>query len=316
MIKGIDVSSWQGNIDFAKVKASGIDFVIIRAGYGRETRQNDNCFELNYRNAKAAGLDVGAYWYSYADSAEDAVNEARACMEVIKGKKFEYPIYFDLEEQSQFAKGRNFCDSVIKAFCGELEKNGYLAGLYCSTYYLNNYISNAVAGKYVLWVAQYNYRCTYTANKYGIWQYSSEGRINGISGNVDMDYCYTDYPAIVKNGGYNGYKKAAKKTTSTAITTAKKKTVDELAKEVIAGKWSAGDERKHKLTAAGYDYSKVQARVNELMAKPTLKSVDEIAKEVIQGKWSNGDERKQKLTAAGYDYGKVQERVNELIKKQ
>ena len=209
---------------------------------------------------------------SYADSAEDAVKEARACMEVIKGKKFEYPIYFDLEEQSQFAKGRNFCDSVIKAFCGELEKNGYLAGLYCSTYYLNNYISNAVAGKYVLWVAQYNYRCTYTANKYGIWQYSSEGRINGIGGNVDMDYCYTDYPAIVKNGGYNGYKKAAKKTTSTAITTAKKKTVDELAKEVIAGKWSAGDERKHKLTAAGYDYSKVQARVNELMAKPTLAS--------------------------------------------
>ena len=314
MIKGIDVSSWQGNIDFAKVKASGIDFVIIRAGYGRETRQNDNCFELNYRNAKAASLDVGAYWYSYADSAEDAVKEARSCMEVIKGKKFEYPIYFDLEEQSQFAKGRNFCDSVIKAFCGELEKNGYLAGLYCSTYYLNNYISNAVAGKYALWVAQYNYRCTYTANKYGIWQYSSEGRINGISGNVDMDYCYTDYPAIVKNCGYNGYKKTtAKKTTSTA--TKAKKTVDELAKEVIAGKWSAGDERKQKLTAAGYDYSKVQARVNELMTKPTLKSVDEIAKEVIQGKWGNGDERIAKLTSAGYDYRKVQTKVNELMKK-
>ena len=315
MIKGIDVSSWQGNIDFAKVKASGIDFVIIRAGYGRETRQNDNCFELNYRNAKAAGLDVGAYWYSYADSAEDAVKEAKACMEVIKGKKFEYPIYFDLEEQSQFAKGRNFCDSVIKAFCGELEKNGYLAGLYCSTYYLNNYISNAVAGKYALWVAQYNYRCTYTANKYGIWQYSSEGRINGISGNVDMDYCYTDYPNIVKTGGYNGYKKTAKKTTSTA-TTVKKKTVNELAKEVIAGKWSAGEERKQKLIAAGYDYNAVQKRVNELMSKPKLKTVDEIAKEVIQGKWSAGDERKQKLTAAGYDYGKVQTRVNELMKNQ
>ena len=129
MIKGIDVSTWQGNIDFAKVKASGIDFVIIRAGYGREITQKDNCFERNYENAKAAGLDVGAYWYSYADSTEDAVREAKACMEVIKGKKFEYPIYFDLEEQSQFAKGKNFCDSVIKAFCGELEKNGYKAGL-------------------------------------------------------------------------------------------------------------------------------------------------------------------------------------------
>ena len=296
MIKGIDVSSWQGVVDYRKVKASGINFVIIRAGFGREVSQKDNCFEQNYKNAKAAGLDIGAYWYSYADSAEDAVREAKACMEVIKGKKFEYPIFFE-------------------AFCGELEKNGYLAGLYCSTYYLNNYISNAVAGKYALWVAQYNYRCTYTANKYGIWQYSSEGRINGISGNVDMDYCYTDYPNIVKTGGYNGYKKATKKTTSTA-TTIKKKTVDELAKEVIAGKWAAGDERKQKLTAAGYNYNAVQKRVNELMAKPTLKSVDEIAKEVIQGKWDNGDERKQKLTSAGYDYGRVQTRVNKLMKKQ
>ena len=98
MIKGIDVSSWQGNIDFGKVKASGIDFVIIRAGYGREVSQIDKCFVQNYNAAKVAGLDVGAYWYSYADSAEDAVKEAKACMEVIKGKKFEYPIYFDLEK--------------------------------------------------------------------------------------------------------------------------------------------------------------------------------------------------------------------------
>ena len=141
------------------------------------------------------------------------------------------------------------------------------------------------------------------------------GRVNGISGNVDMDYRYSDYPAIVKNGGYNGYKKGTKKTTSTA-TTVKKKTVDELAKEVIAGKWSAGDERKQKLTAVGYDYSKVQARVNELMSKPALKSVDEIAEEVIRGKWGNGDERKQKLTSAGYDYSKVQAKVNELMKNQ
>ena len=96
MIKGIDVSSWQGVVDYRKVKASGINFVIIRAGFGREVSQKDNCFEQNYKNAKAAGLDIGAYWYSYADSAEDAVREAKACREVIKGKKFEYPIFFDL----------------------------------------------------------------------------------------------------------------------------------------------------------------------------------------------------------------------------
>ena len=214
------------------------------------------------------------------------------------------PIFFDLEEHSQFAKGKNFCDSVIKAFCGELEKNGYLAGLYCSTYYLNNFVSNNVAGKYPLWVAQYNYRCTYTANKYGIWQYSSEGRVNGINGNVDMNYCYTDYPTIVKNGGYNDYKKP---------NTPEKKTVTQLAKEVIEGKWSARDERRQKLTAAGYNYSAVQKKVNELCEKM---KINKIAQEVIQGKWGNGEERHQKLTDAGYDYDKVQSRVNELMKKQ
>ena len=161
-----------------------------------------------------------------------------------------------------------------------------------------------MAGKYPLWVAQYNYRCTYTSNKYGIWQYSSEGRVNGISDNVDMDYCYTDYPTIVKNGGCNGYKKPM---------TTEKKTVTQLAKEVTEGKWSNGDERKQKLTEAGYSYSAVQKKVNELCEKM---KIDEVAKEVIQGKWGNGDERQQKLADAGYDYGKVQARVNELMKEQ
>ena len=169
---------------------------------------------------------------------------------------------------------------------------------------MNNYVSNNVAGKYPLWVAQYNCRCTYTANKYGIWQYSDEGRVNGVSGNVDMNYGYTDYPTIVKNGGYNGYKKP---------NTPEKKTVTQLAKEVIEGKWSAGDERRQKLTAAGYNYSAVQKKVNELCEKM---KINKIAQEVIQGKWGNGEERHQKLTDAGYDYDKVQSRVNELMKKQ
>ena len=100
--KGIDVSQHQGNIDFGKVKAAGYDFVIIRAGYGKYASQKDPYFEQNYAGAKAAGLNVGAYWYSYADSTANAKLEAEACLQVIKGKTFEYPIYFDLEERSQF----------------------------------------------------------------------------------------------------------------------------------------------------------------------------------------------------------------------
>ena len=205
-IKGIDVSQWQGNIDFNKVKSASIDFVILRAGYGRYISQKDPTFEDNYRKAKSAGLNVGVYWYSYAQSEADARAEAAVCMEAIKGKQFEYPIYFDLEEQSQFSRGKAFCSALVTAFCGEMEKAGYFAGLYISRSPLQNYITAEVAGRYALWVAEYGSKCNY-GGSYGMWQYSSEGRVNGISGNVDMDECYVDYPKIIKNGGFNGFVK-------------------------------------------------------------------------------------------------------------
>ena len=227
MIRGIDVSKWQGNINFQKVKDSGISFVIIRAGYGKLPSQKDKCFEENYRKAKAAGFDVGAYWYSYAMSVDEAREEAKACLSVIKGKQFEYPVYFDLEEQKQFSKGREFCDSIVNTFCSELEKNGYFAGLYISRSPLERFISESTAKKYALWVAEYNSRCRYNGD-YGMWQYSSKGKVNGIGGNCDMNYCYKNYPSIIKNGGFNGYDK--------------KKSVDEIAKEVIDGKWGNGEE--------------------------------------------------------------------------
>lgn len=193
MIRGIDVSKWQGNINFQKVKDSGISFVIIRAGYGNLTSQKDKCFEENYRKAKASGLDVGVYWYSYAMSVDEAKEEAKACLSVIKGKQFEYPVYFDLEEQKQFAKGREFCDSIVNAFCGELEKNGYFAGLYISRSPLESFISESTAKRYALWVAEYSSKCRYKGD-YGMWQYSSKEKVNGIIGNCDMNYCYKNYP--------------------------------------------------------------------------------------------------------------------------
>ena len=274
MLKGIDVSQWQGNVDFKKVKASGINFVIIRAGFGKYTNQKDPYFEQNYKNAKAAGLNVGVYWYSYANSAQDVILEAKACMEVIKGKRFEMPIYFDLEESSQFQKGSTFCNNLVKSFCDELEKNGYWSGLYISRSPLQTYISSSVSSRYALWIAEYGSKCNYSGS-YGMWQYTSTGKVNGVSGNVDCNYCYVDYPTQIKKTGKNGYKKTissstnttAKSKNNTSKTTSKtiKKSVDIIAKEVIAGKWGVGFARKKKLTKAGYDYNKVQARVNELV---------------------------------------------------
>lgn len=204
MAKGIDVSVWNGAIDFEKVKKSGIDFVIIRAGYGRVASQKDTCFERNYAAAKAAGLLVGAYWYSYADSVAAAHQEAKACIECIKGKKFDFPIYFDIEEQSQFNRGSVFCSNLVKAFCDDLEKAGYFAGFYTGRYAVMNYISKEVAARYAAWVAEWGPKLNYSGQR-GMWQYSANGKVNGINGAVDMDESYVDYPTIIRKKGLNGY---------------------------------------------------------------------------------------------------------------
>lgn len=206
VVQGIDVSTYQRNVDYNKLKAAGIKYVIIRAGFGRYISQKDIMFESHYAAAKAAGLDVGAYWYSYATSMEDAKREAQTCIEAIKEKKFEYPIYFDLEEAEQLKKGRAFCDSLVNVFCTTMEAAGYFAGLYISRSPLQTNISASVANRYALWVAEYASKCNYTGS-YGMWQNTSTFHALGYNGNLDHDYCYVDYPTAIKNGGFNGYKK-------------------------------------------------------------------------------------------------------------
>ena len=206
-MKGIDVSFSQGNIDWRQVKTSGkADFAIIRAGYGKYASQKDEYFERNYAGCKENGIPCGAYWYSYATTVEDAVREAQACLECIKGKQFEYPIYFDLEEQSAFNTSRTNCTEMIKAFCGELEANGYFAGLYMSRGPFVSYVDSSIRDRYALWLAEWNSTLHYDG-QVGMWQFSETGRIPGISGNVDLDECYVDYPSVIVKGGFNGFLK-------------------------------------------------------------------------------------------------------------
>ena len=254
--RGIDVSEWQGDIDFNAVKASGVEFVIIRAGYGIGCK--DKWFEQNYRKAKTCGLDVGAYWYSYANSASEAALEAQSCANMLSGKSFEYPVYFDLEEKSQLNRGRAFCDSLITSFCNKLEACGYYAGFYTSLSAANNLVSSHIGERYALWIAQWNTHCDYQGS-YGLWQYSSSGSVPGVAGRVDMDYAYVDYPSVIKNAGLNGYKNGSSYTVPQASN------IDEIAREVIRGDWGNGSMRKQRLTQAGYDYDAVQKRVNELL---------------------------------------------------
>lgn len=216
LAKGIDVSYAQGNISWSHVKADGVQFALIRAGYGKELSQKDSQFENNYTGCKSNGIPCGAYWYSYAKSVEEAKQEAKTFLQIISEKTFEYPVYIDLEEKSQFALGKKICSDIVQAFCDVMENAGYYAGLYCSTSYLDSHISDSVKSRYAIWVAQYNDKCTYTGD-YGIWQHSvtghpvydyvGAGRVYGVDGQCDLDYAYIDYPAIIKAAGLNGFSK-------------------------------------------------------------------------------------------------------------
>ncbi len=299
-LKGIDVSGNQGRIDFKKVKASGVDFVLVKAGYSTSTVPT---WETNFANAKNNGLKVGAYWYSYAMTIEDTIAEAKAFIKALKGKQLDFPVYLDLEENAQFKLGKKFCTQLVEAFCGELEKAGYYAGVYCSTYWFTNFVDEKVRAKRPAWIADYRGECGYKGD-YGIWQYDA-AEVLGVQNVCDRDWGYVDYSEYIREHGLNGFSKAA-------IPSGVRKSVDELAREVINGAWGNGEERKNKLTTAGYSYSDVQKRVNEILYPPR-KSVDEIAREVVQGKWGNGDERFRKLTEAGYDYTQVQRRVNQIF---
>lgn len=258
----IDVSTWNGTqIDYEAVRKSGIDYVIIRAGFGKYTNQKDNCFEVNYKNAKKAGLKVGAYWYAYATNKEDAIKEANACMECIKGKQFELPIYYDVEEDSILGLSGKQIGDIITGFCSTLEQNKYFVGLYCG-FTLTNKVDRAIVNKYAVWFAQWYSVCQYTG-EYGMWQFTDKLSVNGINGVVDGDYLYKDYTTIIKNGGFNGFTKA----TQTSQTVKKDVSYLQLAFETINGKYGSGSEREKLL---GDKYDDVQDIVNILLSNADI----------------------------------------------
>lgn len=249
MKKGIDVSKYQQNIDWKKVKESGIEFAIIRIGYGKFDNQKDEYFEKNYEGAKKVGIPLGVYHYSYAKNINDARMEAACVIKWLKKRKLDLPVYFDIEDNSQASLDKKLLNEICKAFCNQIEANGYWAGIYSNKHWATNIIDGKILGKrYTYWIAQYNKNCTYDG-PYDIWQYSSSGKVNGINGNVDMNYMYKDLVSEIKEI----------KKTQTSI----KKSNEEIANEVINGKWGNGNDRKGLLINSGYDYNVIQKIVNK-----------------------------------------------------
>ena len=311
---GIDVSRWQGDFDFARAKnVEGIEFAILKAGGGDAGLYKDSKFEVNYKKCEACGLPKGAYFYGNAKSTAEAKKEAEYFISILSGKKYEYPVFYDVEGKMITDNDRTTLTEIVKTFCSIMEAAGYWVGIYSSEAFFNSEMNDGELTRYSHWVARWGKSkpAPNSGAETQMWQFGGETnliRSNKINGQTcDQDYCYVDYPVKIKAAGLNGYAK------SQEVPTPTKKSNAEISDEVIAGKWGNGAERKDKLIKAGYNYSEIQSIVNAKVGAPAKKSVDEITREVIHGDWGNGSERKQRLENAGYNYSEIQAKVNKIL---
>ena len=300
MFKGIDVSVYQGDIDWDRVKPH-IDFAILRIGLGDDIpSQDDAKFERNYAECVRLGIPFAVYFFSYAVNKAKVQSEIAHIKRLLEGKTINAPVYIDVEN-TRGLDWRTISNAdmlgIMQEFNAQLAVHGYRMGIYSSrSAFWNEKMSDPWYDNVSKWVAEYGDKVNDFNRTYDIWQHTSKGAIDGINGNVDMNVMYNNVfsfeqaPSVKSN--------------------------EQLADEVINGKWGNGTDRKNRLTAAGYNHEAVQTIVNERLGKSNLKSLDEIAREVVRGKWGNGSERVKRLTAAGYDAKAVQSRVNDLMKKR
>lgn len=310
-LNGIDVSNWQRGIDLSKVTC---DFVIAKAteGIGYVDKSCDGFIQ----QALKLGKKIGFYHFARPTKNNDPVREADFFYENCKGYFGKaIPILdWEAENKQNVAYAKAWLDRVY-------QRSGVKPVIYMSESVVNSYDWSSVANAdYGLWVAKYrdnnpdyNYNMANAGSRprvkwwkfYCMWQWTSTGRLSGYNGKLDCNVFYGDQSTW---DAYVG------KSTSTVKpqTNPTRKTNDQLADEVIAGQWGNGEDRKNRLTQAGYDYNAIQNIVNKKLA-PARKSNDQIANEVIAGQWGNGDDRKQRLTSAGYNYTVIQAIVNKLM---
>lgn len=204
IFRGIDVSKWQGSINWKKVSQDGIDFAMIRSSYGSE--HTDETLKKNVAGCEKYGIDYGFYHYTYAKSVSEARKEAKYFLKTIKNYNPEYPIVLDIEEEFYKQMSRKKVTDIIVAFMEVLEDAGYYAMIYSSPTFINGYTTVSRLEPYDIWIAcwgdeeRLDY---YYDGHYGMWQYSSTGSVKGIKGDVDLDYAFKDYAYVIKKNGLN-----------------------------------------------------------------------------------------------------------------
>lgn len=256
---GIDVSHYQGNINWKKVAASGKKFAIMKCMYEAQSHRIDETFERNYMHCGIYGISRGVYIFIGRQSIADPVGDAKALLSHLKGRKLEYGIWLDYESEHLKALGKDKIKELTYIYAHMFIAAGYYVGIYCNQNWYDNVIHKELKSNFDFWIARYpkndvgsfspTSKLKPSYNEAVAWQYSSKGRIDGITGNVDLD---VDFDGIV----------------DLIAKDPKRKTNEEIAKEVIEGKWgtkSTNPSRKVLLTRAGYDYDTIQSIVNNLL---------------------------------------------------
>lgn len=207
---GIDVSKWNGVIDWQKIRESGVDFVILKVGstgFGMDPK-----FEENYAGAKAAGLAVGGYYYTYATNESEILADAEAMISYMAGKQFEYPVYLDIEDDSLIGLGKELLTDMCVSFLEHLQKNGYYSALYSNYNWLFHVLdTQRIVTLFDVWLARWTpdslpvWSESYTHPRTGVWQYTDSGKIDGHDCNFDLNVSFKDYPSLIRTWGYNGY---------------------------------------------------------------------------------------------------------------
>lgn len=202
--KGIDVSEFQGKIDWEKVKNDGIEFAILRCGYGMDfSNQDDVEYERNANECERLGIPYGVYLMSYANTVEKARSEAKHVLRLIEGRKISLGVWYDIEDNgTSGAINKETLTNIINTFCNTIKNAGHRVGVYANLNWLENKIEKTIKDNYDIWVAQYYSKCEYEG-KYIMWQHTSSGKVNGISTNVDMNILYEDLPVINNNDNNN-----------------------------------------------------------------------------------------------------------------
>lgn len=264
---GVDLSYHNAGINFNVLKNSGVDFAILRAGYtgygNGVSKVKDVEFDEFYNKCKERGINVGAYWFSCANTYEKGVDEANFMYEnCLKGKTFEYPIYIDVEDDTGDKKwlrnaGREKITDGIIGFCETLENKGYYVGIYANLDWFYNWINQDRVKQYDKWLAYWTGAKPNVALKYEMWQFGGEQNYiqNAIIDGqyVDQNYVYCNYPEIIKNGGFNGFTKQINESTNDNYD------LLDIVRKTMRGDFGNGEERKN---ALGNKYDEVQKQVN------------------------------------------------------